>query len=188
MKGFTYTPLVIALLLAAPRLYPQTVKVNWQTKAAFSDYKTYVWKFTEKRPPGFYRQWVVADVDSQLTKKGLRIASGSQQPDIYVVYNFLAQEMIDSTTTTDGFDWAAGPWSNWGAWGGWGDDAGDTISTTETQPRSMGILTVDLVDAKSNVVVWRGQATEDAISNTQSGDERQIRRSVEKMMKDYPPK
>jgi hypothetical protein len=50
----------------------------------------------------------------------------------------------------------------------------------------MGILTVDLVDAKQ--MIWRGQATEDNISNTQKGDEKQVEKSVQKMFDRYPPK
>lgn len=54
--------------------------------------------------------------------------------------------------------------------------------------RMMGILTVDLVDAKKRQLVWRGQATEDSISDTQKGDERQVQKSVEKMFDRFPPK
>lgn len=51
----------------------------------------------------------------------------------------------------------------------------------------MGILAVDIVDAKKKVVVWRGQATTDAISNTQKGDEKQVMKSIDKMFKQFPP-
>ena len=52
----------------------------------------------------------------------------------------------------------------------------------------MGILTVDLVDAKKKQMIWRGQATEDSISNSQKGDEKQVQKSVEKMFDRFPPK
>lgn len=51
----------------------------------------------------------------------------------------------------------------------------------------MGILAVDMVDAKKKQLVWRGQATEDSISNKQKGDEKQVHDSVKKMFKQYPP-
>jgi hypothetical protein len=49
-------------------------------------------------------------------------------------------------------------------YGGWGPD----IAQTEAQPRMMGILAVDMVDAKKQLV-WQGQATVDAITNSQKG-------------------
>lgn len=179
----------VAALLVIPAacLYAQTVRVNWQTKAPFSDYKSYAWKFTEKRPAGFYRQWVVADMNAAMAGKGFKKVKESQHPDLYLTYNFLTQEVLDSTTTSDGFGWDAGGWGFRGGWGGW-DGMDDDVSTTETEPRMMGILTVDLVDARKQRVVWRGQSTEDALSSSQKGDEKQIQKSIEKMLKSFPPK
>lgn len=51
----------------------------------------------------------------------------------------------------------------------------------------MGILSVDMVDAKKKEMIWRGQATVDAISNSQKGDEKQTLDSVKKMFKQFPP-
>ncbi len=65
---------------------------------------------------------------------------------------------------------------------------GPDMSQTEETPRSMGILTLDFADASKKVLVWRGQATEDAVSSSQKGDEKQVLKSVDKMLKQYPPK
>jgi Domain of unknown function (DUF4136) len=165
----------------------QTVKVNWKMNAPFLDYKTYAWETGKQQGSDFYRQWVRQDVDAALAKKGLQNVSVNQNPDLIVVYNMMSQELLDSTTTSDGFGWGGGPWGYWGAWGGWGD-VGPDISTTETEPRMLGILTVDLVDAKTKQLVWRGQATEDSISNSQKGDEKQVQKSVQKMFDRFPPK
>ena len=62
------------------------------------------------------------------------------------------------------------------------------MAQTETEPRMMGILAVDLIDAQKKQIVWRGQATTDTISNTQKGDEEQVLKSVDKMFKQFPPK
>jgi hypothetical protein len=180
--------------LAAP-VDAQTVKVNWRTKAPFGDYKTFTWKANEGQENTFYRQFVRQDVEEQMTKKGLTEASGASA-DLIAVYHFSTQEVADSTTTSDGFGMDGGPWgggwSGVGGWGGWGMGGGGMmgggISTTETEPRTMGILTVDLVDSKTKQVVWRGQATEDSLSNNQKGDEKQVQKSVEKMFAKFPPK
>lgn len=167
--------------------WAQSVKVNWKTNAPISEYKTYAWKTGKQQGSGFYQQWVRQDIDLELAKKGLKKVSENQKPDVFVVYNMTTQELLDSTTTTDGFGWGGGPWGYWGGWGGWGDD-GSGISTTEVEPRMMGILTVDLVDAKKHELVWRGQATEDSVSNSQKGDEKQVHKSIQKMFDHFPPK
>lgn len=165
----------------------QSVRVNWKTSAPFSDYKTYSIRTSQREKSRFYRQFVVPDVEQALSRKGLRKVPASKNPDLLVTYHFTTQELMDSTTTSDGFGWDGGPWGYWGGWGGWGD-SGPDISMTEQQPRTIGILTVDLVDQKKQKLVWRGQATEDSVSNTQKGDENELRKSVDKMFDKYPPK
>jgi hypothetical protein len=176
-------------LLFASSAIAQTVKVNWQTCAPFSDYRSYAWRPSKNLGARFYRQWVVKDVDAELAQKGLRRVEAAQNPDLYVYYHMVAQEVIDSTTTDDGFGWGGGPWGFRGGWGGWGmwGGMGPDISQTEAQPRMMGILAVDMVDVKKKELVWRGQATVDSISNTQKGDEKQVLTSVKKMFRQYPP-
>jgi hypothetical protein len=176
-------------LLFATSAIAQTVKVNWQTNAPFADYRTYAWKPSKNEGAHFYRQWVVKDVDTELAQKGLRRVKADQNPDLYIYYHVVSQEVMDSTTTDDGFGWGGGAWGFWGGWGGWGGwgDMGPDMSQTEAQPRMMGILAVDLVDVKNKELVWRGQATVDSISNTQKGDEKQTLNSVKKMFKQYPP-
>jgi hypothetical protein len=185
-KGLVLAVAAGGISLAASSAFAQTVRVNWQTKAAFDDYKTYAWKTSKKQGSGFYRQWVRKDVDAELARKGLKKVALAGNPDLLVLYSFTTQELMDSTTTDDGFGWGGGPWGWWGGWGGWGD-MGPDISATEAQPRLMGILSVDLVDAKHKALVWRGQATEDSVSDTQKGDEKQVLKSVDKMFKQYPP-
>jgi Domain of unknown function (DUF4136) len=175
----------VCSLLAASGALAQTVKVNWQINAPFSDYRTYAWKQSQNEGSSFYRQWVENDVDAILAGKGLRRVAAGENPDLYVYYHVVTQEVIDSTTTDDGFGWGGGPWGRWGGWGGWG---GPDIVQTAARPRTIGILAVDLIDMKKKQMVWRGQATVDMISNTQKGDENQVQKSVEKMFTQCPPK
>jgi hypothetical protein len=191
MKNVRVLTLLCAVLMASPA-FAQTVKVNWNQAAPFSDYKTYAWKTGTSQANSFYAGWVKPDVDAQLAAKGLTLASANQKPDIYVTFHIQTQEVTDAITTEDGFGpgwgWGGGPWGVWGGWGGWeGGDFSDTAITTE-EPRTMGILTVDLYDVAKKHLVWRGQATVDSVSNSQKGDEKQTEKSVEKMFKKYPPK
>jgi hypothetical protein len=194
MKSTRVLTLLCAILMASPA-FAQTVKVNWNQAAPFSDYKTYAWKVGTSQANSIYASWVKPDVDRQLSAKGLTLASGDQKPDVYVTYHLQTQEVLDAVTTDDGFGpgwgWGGGPgvlWVGWGGWGGWGGGPySDTAVTTE-HPRTLGILTVDLYDVAQKHLVWRGQATVDSVSNSEKGDEKQTEQSVQKMFKKYPPK
>ena len=192
MKNLRILAFFCAIFLAAP-VFAQSIKVNWKQGASFSGYKTYAWKITPQEAKSIYVSWVQADVNAQLAAKGLALAAAGAKPDLYVAYHLTTQEMIDATTTTDGdgfggWGWGVGPWGAWGGWGGWGIGAGfpDEAVTTES-PRTLGIMTVDLYDVNQKKLVWRGQATVDSVSNSQSGDEKQVKNSVVKMFKKYPP-
>jgi Domain of unknown function (DUF4136) len=190
MRKVSFVASALILLMPAGSVFGQTVKVNWQTQAPFADYRTYAWRDSKDPGARFYRQWAEKDVDTELAKKGLQKVTAEQNPDVYVYYHIITQEVMDSTTTDDGFGWGGGPWGFWGGWGGWGDGmgmGGMDMAQTEAQPRMMGILSVDIVDAKKELLVWRGQATTDAISNSQKGDEKQVLKAIDKMFKQFPP-
>jgi Domain of unknown function (DUF4136) len=182
------------LLFVSLPLCAQTVKVNWRTGAPFTTYKTFAWKDPGKPGLPFYGAWVKADVIAELQSKGLTLAAAGQTPDLFVTYHIQGQQMMDSTSNRDyeGFDAGPGPWSGgwgwYGGWGGWGDISGDATTFTSESPREMVILTVDLADAKQKKLVWRGQATVENASNSEKGDQKQTKSSVQKMFKSYPPK
>lgn len=169
----------------------QSVKVNWRVKAPFSDYRTF--RLANHQETDFYTQFVPKYVTSALESKGLNQSTGNQPADLKVSFHFVTQNLMDATTTSDGFGWGGGPWGGWGGYGGWGGwggmgMGGDGISTTQEHPRTMGILTIDLVDVRTNQVVWRGQATEDNVAQSQHGDENQVWKSIGKMFEHFPPK
>jgi len=193
MNKFRASTLVGVIVFGLP-LYAQTVKVNWRTGAPFASYKTYAWQDSKSPGTPFYGQWVKADVLAELNAKGLTPVAASQTPDLLVTYHLQGQELIDSTSNTDldGFGWGAGPWGGgwgwYGGWGGWGPWNEDSTTFTSEHPREMLILTISLADAKQKMLVWRGQATVENVSNSQKGDEKQTEQCVQKLFKSYPPK
>ncbi len=186
----------MSLVFGATGLFAQTVKVNWQTKVDFSQYHTYYWVVNKhQRQNDFYRPWIKHDVNAQLAKKGWTLAPSLKAANVYLDYHSLAEQLNDAVTTSDdsGIGWGmGGGWGGMGGFGGWGDMGGDgdmgDMSTTQVEPRLMGIITIDVKDPKIKEIVWRGQATVDSVSNSQKGDEKQVGKSVEKMFKDFPPK
>jgi hypothetical protein len=97
-------------LLICPRVFGQSVKVNWNARAPFSSYKTYSWKAAKNPGNPLFGQWVQPDVDDQLRARGLQFLYPGQSPDLLVIYSVQAQEKMHSATTMEGYGWGDGPW------------------------------------------------------------------------------
>jgi hypothetical protein len=73
-------------------------------------------------------------------------------------------------------------------YGGWGGRWGGGMQTTQVQQIPTGTVVVDLVDAKTNNMVWRGMA-KDELSTTATPEERQQKADLvaQKLFENYPP-
>ena len=165
----------------------QQVRANWSKDAPFAQYKTYEWVASEATNHPFYRQYVGEYVNYALTKKkGLQQVTAAQNPDLYVTYHFTTRDVMDWNTYGYGFGpgWGGWGWGGWG-WGGWG---GMSYYQSRPTPRVIGFLTIDLIDARTRKIVWRGEAMQDDVTKSGNAEEKQIAHSVYKMIDRYPPK
>ncbi len=181
--------LVVGLLCLPTRAAAQQVRANWSKDAPFSDYRTYAWVPSRQTNHPFYRQYVGEYVNYALQKKKhMRQVSASQNPDLYVTYHFTTRATSDLETYGFGDGgWGGMGWGGWGGWGGMGM-GGIYESTTKEVPRTMGVLTLDIIDARTRKIVWRGQATEDNVVKNSKGEEKDVAKSIHKMLGHYPPK
>ncbi|HEU4365011.1 MAG TPA: DUF4136 domain-containing protein, partial [Candidatus Krumholzibacteria bacterium] len=113
-----------------------------------------------------------AAVDAALTARGL--AANETAPDVLVVYHSGLKDKVDIT------DWG---YSYSGTYWGWAGRDIDAQNYTE------GTLIVDLVDASSRQLVWRGSAT-GVVDPARTPEEREraVREIVAKMFDKYPPR
>ena len=178
--------LFIGYVVLAPGLPAQTVRVNWNQQTNFAKFKTYTWQAAKNPGHPVFSLWVEPDVADQLRAKGLQYIYPGQPTDLLVIYSVATPEVMDSTTEMAGYGWGDGPWA------GWGTDLTQqglppVITTTTEHPRTMAIVTVDIVDSSKKKIVWRGQATINHLSGSDKGEQKQVKESVEKMFKDFPP-
>jgi len=183
LRIFTWS-LLSAFLVCTPLLSAQTIRVNWSHNAPFSSYKTVAWVPSPHDNHPFYRQYVGEYVRAALTKKGMKVVSMAQSPDLIATYHFLTQESVESNTTYEGMG-GGGGWGGWGMGMGMG---GMGMANTTQDPITIGILTVDLIDAKTKHLVWRGQATQDNVLKPGKNEEKEVAKSVYKMLDHFPPK
>jgi len=160
---------IACVVLTLASLAMAGVKVDYDTGTDFSDYRTFGWLEGTPAPSDLVQKRIVAAVESELTQKGLASATGDA--DVFVVTHASVGKQIRIDADT---------WGYRGRWhGGWG------TTTANVSEIPVGTLVVDLVDAGSKELVWRGIASETLASNPEKSEKR-INKVVKKLFKKYP--
>jgi hypothetical protein len=143
------------------------VSVDSDPAAPFATYKTYAWVDGTPAPNPLNEDRLRAGVDARLALKGFRMNTTS--PDVFVTTHVTTKERQELIANGFGY----GPW-----WGG-----GLGTATIETYVE--GTLIVDLYDAQTKKMVWRGVATATA-SDKPSKNASKINKALDKMFEKYP--
>lgn len=163
------------MLLFAGRLSAGQVKTDYDRSANFGQYKTYSWEQV-KTKDALNVDRIKSAVNAALAAKGwTQVPSGG---DVSVMAMEITHDQQTLNTFYDGF---GGGWG-WRRFGGGG--FGEATTTTETY--KVGSLVVDLFDAKTKQLIWRGSST-DTLSNNSDKNIKNMDKDVEKMFKDFPP-
>jgi Domain of unknown function (DUF4136) len=174
VKRSIFASFGIALLFATASLAEQ-VKTDYDRSANLSQYKTYSWEKVQTQDP----LWVgrIKDaVNASLAAKGwTQVASGGQ---VAIIAMETTQNQQTLNTFYDGFGGGWG-WRRFGG-GGFGD------ATTTTENYKVGTLVVDLFDANSKNLIWRGSAS-DTLSDKSEKNIKNLDKGVQKMFDHFPP-
>jgi Domain of unknown function (DUF4136) len=180
-----YIVMSIGLVLAAA-CAGQQANTDYSPSTRFTQFRT----FALVMPPDtgaeqLLDQRVRNAVQTQLDAKGLALAD-REKADLYVGYG-----VVDKTHTTiydydNGWGWGGGRWGwryyRWGlAWPAYGQQ--------QIQTYNDGTVVVNLVDAKTKQVVWKGEVDDVVdlpVSNPLDAT-KQIDAAVAKMFAKYPP-
>jgi hypothetical protein len=168
--------------------FAQKVKIEYDHDVNFSGYRRYEWKehpFLAKHPDS--QQFSIGMGLVQSTANDLLMKRGFQpddaQPEFYItqfITAHLGQEYHSVPTTApypNAYMWP-GSWYNW---------SGMYFSSWETYVENyiQGILILDIVDAKTNKLLWRA-ACKDKIDDMKERH-KDIEKTVKKALKSYPP-
>ena len=163
----------VLFLVSLGTALAQQVKTDFDHQANFSQYKTYSWQ-TIKPANSLWDARIKSAVDAQLAAKGwTQVDSGG---DVAIVA--IGTSHTERTLQTF-YDGMGGGW-RWRGFGGMGE------ATTTEQDYKEGTLVVDMYDAKTKQLIWRGSA-EDALSNKAEKNEKNLDKGVAKMFKKFPP-
>ena len=175
MKVQRVTAVLIGLMfLFAGAASAQQVKTDYARSTNFAQYKTYSWE-NVKTKDALDVDRIKSAVNAALAAKGwTQVASGG---DVSIV----AMEMTQNQQTLNTFyDGMGGGWG----WRRFGGGFGEATTTTETY--KVGTVVVDLFDAKTKELIWRGSSS-DTLSNNSDKNIKNLDKGVDKMFKHFPP-
>ncbi len=171
-------PLLAAAGLACGAAH---VALQYDTRANFAAYRTYAWAPGGPQAPpdagipAGMLQLVRSDVDRALAARGLAPAPEGAAPDLLVAAFGTAKTHVDVTS-----------WYGYGyAPVSYRFDSGPPPPGADVYQYREGTLVLDLVDARTKQLVWRGTATGTA---SNAADARaKIDAAVQQMLQKYPP-
>lgn len=146
----------------------QQVSVNYNHDVDFSQFHTYAWGSNNANAikDSILAQVAQQDINAAMQSKGLTMVQENQNPDLLLTANGGMKEQ-----------------TSWNAWGmrGWGGGMG---SITPEQ-NVVGTMIIDLFNAKSQELVWRGIA-ENTLNNKGNKNQEMVHKAVDKMFKQWP--
>ncbi|MGP0097318.1 MAG: DUF4136 domain-containing protein [Terriglobales bacterium] len=146
----------------------QQVSVNYNHSQSFAAYHTYAWGADNANQVqnSILAQVAVQGIDSALQGKGWQKVEVGQNPDVLVT----ASGGLKQQTS----------YSAWGMRGIGGGMGGIT-----PEQNVIGTLVVDLYDAKTQSLIWRGIG-QNALNNNGSKNQQIVQKALAKMFKQWP--
>ena len=147
------------------------VKTDYDRSANFSQYKTYSWADL-KSGDALWIPRIQNAVNARLAEKGwTQVPSGG---DVAIIAFAIGRDQPALNTFWDGM---GGPW---GLAGGFGQ------ARTTVEHYQEGTLVVNLFDANTKTLIWRGSAS-GTLSGKSAKDIKNVDKTVQKMFAHFPP-
>ena len=183
MRLLQINTVLVALSLGGAVL-AQDIRFNFDPTADFGKYKTYRWAQhpDSKQVDQLTLKQLGAAFDAELAKKGLQRASGDTS-DLVIVYQIASAQEKQLTSFSSDFGYGPG-WR-----GGWyGGGMGSTTTTATTSTITTGVAALDMYDASTKKLVWRGTVSK-ALDPKAKPDKQQknMAKAAAKLMAKYPP-
>jgi len=181
---------VLAVLISGPA-FAQKVYIDYDKDYDRSKNKTFAWKDSDQANLAHTDPMLHSQIAITLAEY---IAAGGlvqvdSDPDLYFTYHGSAEEEITVNTMSLGYSYPVG-WgaSSYGGYGGYyGNHYGGVysgyagVSTAMESVYLVGTLVVDVWDAKTETLVWRGIAADIAITENRAKLDKKIDKALRKM-------
>jgi hypothetical protein len=175
MRTRLLTPLATLALAGCSGISTST---DWDESFDFSALSTYAWM--EQGLEGGVSEIMLRRLNMAVDDHMAASGFTKTEPDLadfLLAYHAGSQDRDQYDT----YGYGSGGWWD-GYWGG-------GMTTTTVRTYTEGTLILDVIDRASNELVWRGSASK-TIDQMDSPDQRieTIRKAVDKLMKDFPPR
>lgn len=163
------TSLVLLALSAVVACSPIGVQTDYDRKIDFSKYKRYKWLPPKQQP----KNQVIADrireaIEYRLGRKGFQKQEEVGKPDFLITYHGRITTKIDVVTTEYGY-------SHWHR---------STMQKTSVYRYNEGTLVIDVIDAPTSQLIWRGVGVG---AVTAASRNEMIDQAVDEILKQFPP-
>jgi hypothetical protein len=157
---------LVASLVGLGACAPIRVSSHVDTRTDFSRFKTFDWGPADALPAGdprldangFFKDHMQGAVERQMVLKGYGHAGENSMPDVRIHFHAVIKERLDVNALDAGRGYCSGA------------DCGAGVTEFEE-----GTLIVDVMDARTNQLVWRGWA-QDSVGNTLENQDKLAKR------------
>jgi len=173
----------------------QKVSYDFQRTSNFAEVKSFELREGKLSDSPLVNGRITAEIVSALARRGMRMTS---DPDVYVVPK-LTTEMRKEVTSLGGYGWGwsggLGPYYNgwygvfgpyyygWPAWDWW------SPTSYEVRDSRYDTLTIDMIDAKTGALIWRGQGVRHVDPHWKPAKtDRKVHETVTRILRNFPPK
>jgi hypothetical protein len=171
--------LATALVFVAAGVFAQDVKTDFDKDANFAAIKTFAVKIGTSWNNQISEKRVSDEIQQTLSEKGWT-ATDADKADAIVVLHGATEKQKSLNTFYSGGGYGGYGYRGWGGMGGMG------TATTTTSEYLVGTLVVDIFNAKSKALLFRGTAS-DEISDKPDKNIKKMDKASNKMFKDFPP-
>jgi hypothetical protein len=170
----------LAALLVVSSAWGQEAYVDFDKEADFESYQTFIWvksdeDLSESSP--LWHDRVRNGITSRMVDGDMTELSGDAVPDVYVTYYASEKQVTRVVTDHMGYGYGGSYYRRGG-----GMNMGMTTSTSREITYDKGTLVIDIWDAKSEKLVWRGSTT-DTISDNPKKMEKRLNKMLDKLIK-----
>ena len=166
------------MLVGSSAALAQSVDTDHDPSVDFTKYHTYVWVDGKTKAQPLNHERIVNGIDAQLAAKGWKKVDSQDAADAVLIYNISSQQERTLSTMYSGVG------GSWG-YGGWGH-VGMGSTTTYENVYTVGTMILDIYDAKTQKLLWRGTAS-DTIPEKASSLTKKIDKAITKLFKKFPP-
>ena len=173
MKLFKFAPLLALFIFTSCT----TVRVasDYDKEANFNEYNSFAFYkpgIDKAQISDLDKKRILRAIESEMTTKGM---TKSETPTLLVSIFTKEKERVDVYNNNFGYGWGWNPWWHGGYYG-------NTVSRS-----TEGSLYIDLIDIKTNELVWQGVGTANLITHDMERKEERIREIVREILAVYPP-